>query len=145
MRRKAPLRHRITKITAATKTAALTGEVHKLKDSYYMAAAAAKAAALEIARTNAAAAMSDKGNARTAYNAKVEEERNRERQRGLPGERGLSRDVPLTPQQEQQARGRGRCFECAVGQRGVPLERQLIEGVHAAGIPNPNESIDSTS
>lgn len=102
--------------TAAIQTAALTGEVHKLKDAYYMAAAAAKAKALQEARGRAASARSDKLKAREAYQNVVREEVEKERARNIvgfvPGQAPIS--TPLT--QEQITAAKTRAFRRDEGQ-----------------------------
>ncbi len=59
---------------AAVATANMTGEVSKLKDQYYLAAAAAKALAIQQARTDMQSAQSDMNQARAGYQSRVKAE-----------------------------------------------------------------------
>lgn len=95
---------------AAVQTAALTGEVHKLKDAYYLAAAAAKALAIASARAEFIKSSGDMRKARAAYEGRVEAERRKEMRAYGPGDpmdRKLGIRTPtLTKEQERAARGR---------------------------------------
>lgn len=118
--------------TAAIQTAALTGEVNKLRDAHYMAAAAAKAHALQEARSRAATAHADKLVARAAYQGQVDKELARERSRNtvavLPGQGAVQ--TPLTQAQINAAKGRA--FKTEAGQtyaRAVRVDYAAATGV----------------
>lgn len=89
---------------SAIHTASLTGEVHKLKDAYWLAAAAAKALAVEQARTAFLKNVDTMREARTGYESRLEEEMGRERRAGGFAERGLSSQSVLSPEQYRRAR-----------------------------------------
>lgn len=88
---------------AARDTAALTGEVHRLKDAHYEAAAAAKAHALAEARQEASRTLGVRNRARAAFDQRVAQEERRMGQAGLDPR--VPR-APLTPRQRNEARRR---------------------------------------
>lgn len=90
---------------AAVAAAKLSGEVHKLADKYMLAAAAAKALRIEQSRTALIKSVDTMREARDGYQARVEQERDRIRRGKGMGERGLSRDIPLSQADERRARG----------------------------------------
>jgi tape measure domain-containing protein len=98
---------------AAVATARMTGEVSKLKDQYYLAAAAAKALALAQARTDMQAAKGDMNAARAGYRSRVDSEMRREQSRNStfmgPGVAPMV--TPLTQAQKNAAYRRANASE----------------------------------
>lgn len=115
---------------SAVATASLTGEVGKLKNAYYLAAAAAKTLAVEQARVEMVSANKDQRKAREGYHARLETELDAERNRGgmrSGAERGMGTVGPLTPAQIRAAKARaGRSEEgqLFVKAGNVNLDRQ---------------------
>ncbi|MFN3776444.1 tape measure protein [Sphingomonas parapaucimobilis] len=98
---------------AAVATAAMTGEVAKLKDQYYLAAAAAKALAIQQARTDMIGAKNDMNAAREGYRSRVDSELRREQSRNTtfvgPGVPSIQ--TPLTKAQRDAAYRRANASE----------------------------------
>lgn len=98
---------------AAVATAKMTGEVSKLKDQYYLAAAAAKALALAQARTDMMTAKSDMNAARAGYQSRVSVELAKEQRANTmftgPGVAPVI--TPLTKQQRDNAYRRANASE----------------------------------
>lgn len=126
---------------AAVQTAALTGEVHKLKDAYYLAAAAAKTLAVANAwKEHRASVNENLKPAEQAYNARVESERRKFRtSRSGPrsGEfRGMPvGDIAISPADDLRLRNRvlnstpeGKRFRESVdATKGLQTEAERIE------------------
>lgn len=112
--KKASIEHRAatgdlsaTEIAAATATARLTGEAHKLKDAYYLAAAAAKTLAVEQARVAFTKSVGDMRDARKAYDDRVDAEVRKDRLTSGPGLiGGLLSTKPITEADRRKVRGR---------------------------------------
>jgi tape measure domain-containing protein len=99
---------------SAVATASLTGEVGKLKNAYYLAAAAAKTLAVEQARVEMVSANKDQRKAREGYHARLDSELATERNRGgmqSGAERGMGTVGPLTPAQIKAAKVRAASSE----------------------------------
>lgn len=98
---------------AAVATAKMTGEVSKLKDQYYLAAAAAKALALAQARTDMMTAKADMNAARAGYQSRVSVELAREQRDNTmftgPGSAPVI--TPLSRQQRDNAYRRANASE----------------------------------
>lgn len=99
---------------SAVATAGLTGEVGKLKNAYYLAAAAAKALRMEQARVEMMSAKKDMNAARGGYQSRVDAELAAERNRGgmhSGAERGIGTAGPLTQAQTDRAYRRANASE----------------------------------
>lgn len=121
---------------AAIATANMTGEAHKLKDAYYLAAAAAKALALQQARLDMISANKDQRKAREGYESRVNVERGREIRRNTsssgPGSPSIT--TPLTAAQERAAKARA--YESEEGQlwaRSVRVNQARVGDVARIG------------
>jgi hypothetical protein len=121
---------------AAIATANMTGEAHKLKDAYYLAAAAAKALALQQARLDMISANKDQRKAREGYESRVNAERGREIRRNTsssgPGSPSIT--TPLTAAQERAAKARA--YESEEGQlwaRSVRVNQARVGDVARIG------------
>ncbi|KHA63159.1 hypothetical protein NI18_17980 [Sphingomonas sp. Ant20] len=118
---------------AAIATANMTGEAHKLKDAYYLAAAAAKALALQQARLDAAEGLKLRDKARLRFDERVSREEGRELRRNTsfsgPGLPAIT--TPLTAQQRQAARERA--FRSEEGQTWARGVRVAYEGAKNVG------------
>lgn len=89
---------------SAVATASLTGEVGKLTNAYYLAAAAAKALAVQQANTEKVSAQKDMNAARGGYQDRVAVELNHERMANTSSSGpGSVHQTPLTAQQQKQA------------------------------------------
>lgn len=107
---------------SAVATAGLTGEVGKLKNAYYLAAAAAKALRVEQARVEMQSAQKDMSAARGGYQDRVAVELNHERMANTSSSGpGSVHQTPLTAAQTRQAYQRanaspeGLLFRKAIG------------------------------
>lgn len=121
---------------AAIATANMTGEAHKLKDAYYLAAAAAKALALQQARLDMISANKDQRQAREGYESRVNAERGKEIRRNTsssgPGSPTVT--TPLTPAQERAAKARA--FESEEGKlwaKSVRVNQARVGDVNRIG------------
>lgn len=118
---------------AAVATAKMTGEVAKLKDQYYLAAAAAKALALAQARTDMQTAVGDMNAARAGYRSRVSTELAKEQRDNVmftgPGVAPVI--TPLSKEQRDRAMRRANASE--EGQllaKGIRVAKSRIDTVN---------------
>ncbi len=121
---------------AAIATANMTGEAHKLKDAYYLAAAAAKALALRQAQLDMISANKDQRKAREGYETRVNAERGKEvrRNTSMSGPGSPSITTPLTAAQERAAKARA--YESEEGQfwaKSVRVNQARVGDVNRIG------------